>query len=307
MDADEYVVLLLSDSNLPTGGFIASGGLESYFSHGFMGSSRTLMPTSLAFSEHFLQNYTANSLPYSDAAYLVASAHLEGSMLHDEAIAALAALDWRQHTILLNHVGRRASMIQGSAILALYARSFAAPAGLPPTPEQLVARDLISAMRMHIRRGGARLQAGEPLEDAMAGHIAVCFGVFAACMGVTRKRMLRLCVFLQARNIMSCSIRLNTLGPYLAHQLLAFQLRPLVERLSSDYSTDIGERLVQQVTQTRSTSPEIDREPLGPWDQVWDWDWADDESTLDMPATTWPLGEIVLARHDQLHSHLFNS
>ena len=106
---------------------------------------------------------------------------------------------------------------------------------------------------------------------------------------------------------MSCSIRLNTLGPYLAHQLLAFQLRPLVERLSSDYSTDIGERLVQQVTQTRSTSPEIDREPLGPWDQVWDWDWADDESTLDMPATTWPLGEIVLARHDQLHSRLFNS
>lgn len=25
------------------------------------------------------------------------------------------------------------------------------------------------------------------------------------------------------------------------------------------------------------------------------------------PATTWPLGEILAARHDQLHSRIFNS
>ena len=296
MDSDEYITLLLSDSNLPTGGFIASGGLESYFSHGFMGGTRSHLPRTLDFCEFFLHNYVASALPYSDAAFLVAREHLAGSMSHADAVCAISALDWRQHTLLLNHVGRRASMIQGSAILALYARSFTAPAGLPPSPTQEQARTLVSALRMSIRRGGARLQTGAPLDGAMVGHITVCFGAFAACMGLSRERMLRLCIFLQARNIMSCSIRLNTLGPYLAHQLLAFQVRDLVERCANSYSPAIGERLAAHTGGQPSAA-----------DDEWDWDWADDESTHDMPATTWPLGEIVLARHDQLHTRLFNS
>ena len=36
MASESYLVQLLSDSNLPTGGFIASGGLESYHAHGFL-------------------------------------------------------------------------------------------------------------------------------------------------------------------------------------------------------------------------------------------------------------------------------
>ncbi|WFD36719.1 hypothetical protein MCUN1_003606 [Malassezia cuniculi] len=123
MEPDEYVVLLLSDSNLPTGGFIASGGLESYFSHGFMGGQKTVVAKSLDFCEHFLHNYVSSVLPYSDAAFNIANQYLDGHVDRQTAIDRLAALDWRQHTLLLNHVGRRASMIQGSAILALYARS----------------------------------------------------------------------------------------------------------------------------------------------------------------------------------------
>ena len=35
------------------------------------------------------------------------------------------------------------------------------------------------------------------------------------------------------------------------------------------------------------------------------WAWADDAE--EGPATTWPLGEVVMARHDLQHSRIFNS
>jgi hypothetical protein len=55
--------------------------------------------------------------------------------------------------------------------------------------------------------------------------------------------------------------------------------------------------------------------------QGWAWDWPEDQdpsssahdpehgfwTTPSAPATTFPLGEIIQARHDQLHSRLFNS
>lgn len=35
--------------------------------------------------------------------------------------------------------------------------------------------------------------------------------------------------------------------------------------------------------------------------------WEREEEVDEGPATTWPLGEILQARHDQLHSKIFNS
>lgn len=35
--------------------------------------------------------------------------------------------------------------------------------------------------------------------------------------------------------------------------------------------------------------------------------WDEEEEEDDGPATTWPLGELLTGRHDQLHSKIFNS
>ena len=92
-------------------------------------------------------------------------------------------------------------------------------------------------------------------------------------------------LFLHARSLLSSAIRLNTLGPYVAHRLLLHDVRPLVEealqscqdmRVSADFTEDGKE-------------------------------WWEREEEDDGPATTWPLGEILAARHDQLHSKIFNS
>ena len=45
MATESYLVQLLSDSNLPTGGFIASGGLESSHALGFRPPPGPVSPT----------------------------------------------------------------------------------------------------------------------------------------------------------------------------------------------------------------------------------------------------------------------
>ena len=152
----------------------------------------------------------------------------------DQILDALCRLDWHHHTLLLNHVSRRASLIQGIALLTLYVRSFFSAL----QDDSARADALVEELRRRIRRGGARLAGGALAlpSDELAGHLAVCTGVFSCCVGLSFERMIHHHVFLQARNLMSCSIRLNTIGPYLAHRLLASDLRPLVERIAASVS-----------------------------------------------------------------------
>ena len=81
-------------------------------------------------------------------------------------------------------------------------------------------------------------------------------------------------LFLHARSLLSSAIRLNSLGPYSAQQLLLHVVRPLVREIS--------------VVQPKGAV-------------------LDELETGDGPANTWPLGEILAARHDLQHSRIFNS
>lgn len=98
---------------------------------------------------------------------------------------------------------------------------------------------------------------------------------------VERSQYLHL--FLQARSVLSASVRLNIIGPYAAQQLLLHAVRPLVEdEMSRCKDLTTGLRATQE-----HTTPEDD--------------------ALHGPAMTWPLGEILAARHDLQHSRIFNS
>ncbi|WFD28656.1 hypothetical protein MNAN1_003669 [Malassezia nana] len=233
-----------------SGGFIASMGLESFYSHGFMTQTpQNLVASTIDFVEYTLANYTHSVLPYMLAAYDLTHMHLNADMPMNECLERLAVLDWHHHTLLLNHVARRASMIQGMALLSLYMRSF--------VTEQDRSKNLMEELRLRIRRGGAKLNNGAlaltPSE--LAGHLPICTGAFSCCLGLSKESMLRLNLFLQARNIMSCSIRLNTLGPYKAHQLLGQQLRQVVEQSVERVSQSAADKLVAVSMPGRSVSP----------------------------------------------------
>lgn len=91
-------------------------------------------------------------------------------------------------------------------------------------------------------------------------------------------------LFLQARNLLSSSVRLNTIGPYAAQQILLHAVRPLVE-----------------VEMTRCKEIPTNFAGLTGGERM------SDEDLIRGPAMTWPLGEILASRHDLQHSRIFNS
>lgn len=101
------------------------------------------------------------------------------------------------------------------------------------------------------------------------------------------ERSQHLHIFLHARALLSASVRLNTVGPYAAQQLLLHVVQPMV-----DDAVQLSGNL-----RIRFSPSEVSEEG--------DPELAGDED--DGPANTWPLGEILSSRHDQQHSRIFNS
>lgn len=93
-------------------------------------------------------------------------------------------------------------------------------------------------------------------------------------------------LFLYARGVLSASVRMNVIGPYASQQLLLHIIRPLVAAEAAKCG-----KLRTGITSTVDGTAQFD------------------ETTLNEngPAMTWPLGEILGARHDLQHSRIFNS
>lgn len=281
-DFDEtYVLLLLADSNLPTGSFVASSGFESYGTHGFLslssassaGKGRAATAGTVAFIQDSLHTYSRSALPFvSDAHCVVVDSFkdLKGKpeIGHDATIKKLLELDELYETMTLNHVAKRASKAQGVALLTLYAKGFACPSGL--SDEDHLSKSLnvlIDRLKLMVR--------GEETH----GHLPVCWGVLTGALGISLLRAQHLFLFLHARSLLSSAVRLNTIGPYSSQQLLLHSVKPLVEA---------------EVSQNKDMCTGI----FGDMHH---------NDADDRPATTWPLGEILAVRHDLQHSRIFNS
>ncbi|KZP31861.1 urease accessory protein UreF [Athelia psychrophila] len=260
-DAENYILLLLSDSNLPTGSFVASSGLESHVKHGF-GSSPT---STIDFVEASLATYAHSALPFASDAHLVVESFAKDAG-DQETLEQLQKIDDLYESMTLNHVARRASRAQGVALLTLYSKGFAPPSlnGATPDPHGSRLLALANELKMRVRR------------NETPGHLPVCWGVLTAALGLSLERSQYLHLFLHARSLLSAAVRLNVVGPYGAQQILLHSVRPLVTREH------------ERCKDLRSSIVDTDDEENG-------------------PAGTWPLGEILAARHDLQHSRIFNS
>lgn len=122
-------------------------------------------------------------------------------------------------------------------------------------------------------------------------------------------------LFLHARSVLSSAVRLNTVGPYVSHKLLLHDVRPLVDQALQACAHWRVDQLkpVNDKAKAGAVSSQAQVKDESWWraagaGENWD-DEEDDEDGGDSgtPVTTWPLGEILAARHDQLHSKIFNS
>lgn len=207
---EDYLLLVLSDSNLPTGGFVASSGLESWLQHGYAATSAP-PPASAndppeatdsasrqsgtdgaikAFVGQSLDSYARLNAPLLRRAHATveqlrsagrststsfSAEQKEEPIDNDCTLADILATDALCETMTLNHVARRASIAQGVALLTLYDRAFAPPPRSDEARRSAAVIQLVAEYRSAVKSG----------KESANGHMSVAFGVLTAAIGIS--------------------------------------------------------------------------------------------------------------------------
>ncbi|CAO3597394.1 unnamed protein product [Absidia cylindrospora] len=145
-ETSSWLLYILTDSALPTGGFVASSGLEATFQAGLL--TRDNLP---AFVQLSANSYSSQTLCFVKAGYAVPD--------QDDAMSALdEADDTCEAVMVANSVARRASLAQGVAMLTLYLKCFT-----EDRPDKDI--QLVKKWKLRIRAG------------TTFGHFPICFGL----------------------------------------------------------------------------------------------------------------------------------
>lgn len=189
---ESHLLYVLLDSNIPTGGFVASSGLESYAQHGFLRGpidyARSSPSTThslgrvdeaarlLPFIEAETENFASTTSCFVRDSWRVAAGHLaraDSKGPASAAVEALTRLDALHEATLLSHVARRASKTQGVAMLTLFTRGLS-----DGELGSRAAAELVEQYKLRIR------------QNTTQGHLAVCWGTVMACLGIKLGRSL---------------------------------------------------------------------------------------------------------------------
>jgi urease accessory protein len=185
---DQWVLLQLSDSALPVGGFVASGGLES-----------ALQILNIKDVERFLED-SLHTLAYSSIP-LIRSVYstmndAQGSM---DIVGEIMELDKEYDAFVrTNHVNRRASVTQGVAYLTLISKSF---------PDSKLI-DFVVDYKMQVRK------------LATPGHLPLCFALACISLEIKCEDAEFMFLFLHVRSIVSSAVRMSMVGPYEGQSLI---------------------------------------------------------------------------------------
>jgi urease accessory protein len=171
---------------LPTGGFVASSGLESFVQHGFIATTSTSAKHAAAIPPFNLQSFLKallSSYAQLNLSFFARAHHavwklrdLDTASL-DATVSRLVAIDAELEAMLLNHVARRASKAQGIALLTLYSRAFALPLDSKDREDEVQLRiDALMEMLKTLARGRTA---------TLHGHLPTCFAVMCAALGLS--------------------------------------------------------------------------------------------------------------------------
>lgn len=192
-----WLLLQLSDAAFPAGGFAHSGGLEALVQQGELRGADCLRKH----LEQSLWQAGYGALP------LVRAAHEAlVSVERDEraALAQLEAVDARCEAFLAGHVSRRASRMQGRALIDTAARIF-------PKMRLAPLLQLVKTKRL-------------------CCHFAPSFGAVTAALVLSASEAQQAFLYQSLRGQLSAAVRLGILGPHEA-QAVQYETSLLLDRV----------------------------------------------------------------------------
>ncbi|KAI9894452.1 MAG: hypothetical protein M1814_003210 [Vezdaea aestivalis] len=220
-----HSLLLLTDSALPLGTFAFSSALESFLAHKRSPSTGPGSPSPLQLFKSTFLPLSLSAIASTTLPYLLAAHTRPGLLpvLDDELDASTACT-----------VARRASIAQGTALLAVWVRAFAV---------QYQGHDSAIALAQQVAalRAVPVEPAGKRSPDTEAhGHFAPLFGAVSKAMGVDAREAAFAYLFSHVRAVVSAAVRASVLGPYQAQGVLSGgELRDKIE-IVIDKWWDIG-------------------------------------------------------------------
>ncbi|KAI8323306.1 hypothetical protein GQ54DRAFT_296861 [Martensiomyces pterosporus] len=274
MDKETWLLWLLADSQLPTGGFVASAGLEAAIQGGLIrdGALEWEDDSFVEFIRGSTHNQARFALPFCSRTHEQVSRHLERAFStsdeHDKVVALvledIVRIDSYHHAMVSsNKVAMRASVAQGGGLLSLFNRGYA------------------QANFMANKRGQTCVRVAKELQrlsrlGEIRAHWPTVFGFVCAAMDIGLARMQQLYLFQFLRQIFSAAIRLNLIGPLKA-QTLECDMLFFVDDLLKRHS---------HLRAASSTTEDIFGESV---------------------VYTEPILELYQGMHDRLYSRIFNS
>ncbi|KAI1475821.1 UreF-domain-containing protein [Daldinia eschscholtzii] len=250
-----HYLLLLSDSALPLGSFAFSSGLESYLAHTRRGPrpggpSSSSLRSATRFSSFLplsVSSYASTTLPFALAAH------------RDPTPDTIAELDDALDAAIICAVGRRASVQQGRALLAIWEKSIAAaadPGGtLEPYAEVLRSGTIATAANSSgngssnggggsgNRNGNGEEDREEILPPPASAHLAPLFGAVASLCGLTLRQTAYVFMLSHVKALVSAAVRAGLFGPYQAQRILAGnEVQALLEEvIAREWETRVEE------------------------------------------------------------------
>ncbi|EIE78731.1 hypothetical protein G6F46_001473 [Rhizopus delemar] len=209
-ETSSWLLYILTDSALPTGGFVSSSGLEASYQAGLI--DNTNLPAFVSSSAH---NFASNSNCFVRAGYEAVD--------HSDPLVFLSDCDATCDAVTAaNAVAKRASLAQGIAMLTLFLKCFS------DTADQKENVQMVKNWKNRIRA------------EKADGHFAICFGLICRCLKVDLENTLHLWLYLFTRTIYSSAVRLNIVGPYEAQKLLLESREPIekIIQRTKDISID---------------------------------------------------------------------
>jgi urease accessory protein len=218
-ETPSLALLLLSDSALPLGSFAFSSGLESFLAHRKLSGSSDLQtvqakesPSSilLTFLNQSLDSLASTSLPYIVAAWKEPPRLQEFDDVYDASTPCTVA--------------RRASTVQGRALLSVWERSFRSSACSGGEQWQEV---LLKYIRLVRSSPSTSTNSSSDLEKnrleipAAHGHFPPAWGAITRLMDLTLSQATYVFLYNHVKAVLSAAVRLSVIGPYQAQALLA--------------------------------------------------------------------------------------